>query len=111
MAPLDRALALAVGHHTAARVGHQLDPHVARVLGVALEEERVAAERAGRLAARPRDGVDQLVRATHDPHALAATARRSLGQQRVADTLAGRAQLVALHAGDRLARQDGYAGL
>ena len=63
---LDRALALAEREHGAVRVGEQLDLDVARPLEVALEEDRVVAERARRLALRGRDRFVELVRRAHD---------------------------------------------
>jgi hypothetical protein len=66
-------------------VAEDLDLDVARPVDVALEDQRVVAERAGGLALGALErGVDLVGRA-HDAHALAAAAGRGLDQEREAD--------------------------
>ncbi len=85
VAALDRALALVEVDDTAVAVADDLDLDVPRPLDVALEQERVVAERRGRLAPRPLDRGLQLIRLPDDAHALAAAARRRLDQEREPD--------------------------
>jgi hypothetical protein len=73
-------------------IAEDLDLDVARPLEVALEEQRVVAEGAGRLALGRLEGRRQLVRSPDDAHALAAAAGRGLDQQREADRQALAAQ-------------------
>ncbi len=66
-------------------IAEDLDLDVARPIDVALEDQRVVAERAGGLALRAVEGGVDLVGRAHDAHALAAAAGRRLDQQREAD--------------------------
>ena len=100
VAALDRALALVQVHDVAVRVAEDLDLDVTRPLDVALEQDRVVAERALRLALRTLDRLGQLARAANEPHTLAAAAGARLDQHRVLDV--GGARLVPRH--DRHAR-------
>ena len=85
MPPLDRAVALAEGEHTAVRQAENLDFHVVRALDIALDQDLRRAEeplraRPGRLERRPETGL-VLGHAHADP---AATCRR-LDHDGVAD--------------------------
>ena len=93
----------------AVRVAEDLDLDVARPLDVALEEQRVVAERGQRLArGRARSPRRSSAGVAHDPHALAAAARGRLDQHREADRAplarrvsasAARRALIARHTG------------
>ena len=87
VSPLDGALALPEGEHRPVAVCEQLDLHVARPLEVALDEDRVVAERRLRLAAGGLERVVELGRAADDAHAAPAAARRGLHEQRETDLL------------------------
>jgi hypothetical protein len=78
--PLGRAVALEEMDDVAVRVGQHLHLDVPAVLDVLLHEDRVVAERGQRLALRGRDGVVELLAATHDAHPLAPAAGRGLDQ-------------------------------
>ena len=66
-------------------VAQDLDLDVAAARQIALEKNPIVAEAALGLAPRGGDGLGELRRLLHDPHALAAAARRGLHEQRVAD--------------------------
>ena len=85
VAALDRALALAEVDDVAVRVGEHLDLDVARLLEVALEKDRVVAERALRGALRGVERGAQLLLVAGDAHADATAARARLDEHRVAD--------------------------
>ncbi len=82
---LDRALALVDVHDVTVRIAEDLDLDVARPLDVALEQQRVIAERARCLATRALERLGELGVAPDDAHALAAAAGRGLDEQRIAD--------------------------
>ena len=85
VAPLQTALALAEVHHVAVSVGEHLHLDMPGVQHEPLEEQRVVAERGRGLAARAGQRGGQLRRVVHQPHALAAAARRRLDQHRISD--------------------------
>ena len=89
VAPLQAALALAEVHHVAVRVGEHLHLDMPGPQHESLQEQRVVAERGGRLPPRADQRLAQPRRVFHQAHALAAAARRRLDQHRVAD-LVGR---------------------
>ena len=66
-------------------VAEDLDLDVAAARQIALEKDPIVAEAAGGLAPGGGDGLGELRRLLHDPHALAAAAGRGLHEQRVAD--------------------------
>src|SRR5207247_451474 len=98
VATLDRALALAEGDDRPVPVGEELDLDVARPLDVALAEHRAVAECRLGLAAGRLERLLELLGATHDAHAAAATPRRRLDEEREAE----RSRLARLD--DRYAR-------
>ena len=87
VAPLRRAFAFVEVQRVAVRVGEHLDLDVARRFDVTLQQHAVAAERALRLALAAFEVRQELVRRTHDAHALAAAAVRGLDHQRIADAV------------------------
>ena len=97
--PLDRAVALSQMHGPAVRVGDDLDLDVARLLDVALVEQRVVAERGLRLARGRRDRLVQIGGIAHDPHPAAPATRRCLDQQRIGQPVAAPSALHDRHAG------------
>jgi len=111
VAPLQRALALAEVHGVAVGVGQHLDLDVPRAGDQPLDEQRVIAERAPRLAASGGDGSLEVLGPVHLVHALAAAARAGLEQHRVADLSDGRDQLGVGEPGAVGAGDDRHAGL
>ena len=95
VAPLQAAFTLAEVDDVAVAVGEHLHLDVAGVQHISLEEQRVIAERGGRLAARTGQRGGQVGRLAHDPHALAAAAGRRLDQHRIADVV-GRGDQVGI---------------
>ena len=87
VAALDRALALEAVHDGALLVAQDLHLDVADLRQPALQEDRVVAEGARRLAPRRLDRLPQVVGRLHDAHALAPAAGRGLDEQRIADRL------------------------
>ena len=68
VATLQGAVALVECDHVAVAVGQYLDLHVASTLQVALDEHRGVAEGGQRFTLGTRNGVGQLIGATHDAH-------------------------------------------
>jgi len=91
---LHRALTLAQVDDVAVRIGHHLDLHVARLLDVALEKQRVVAEGTLCCAAGGRYAVAQLLLVVSDAHADATAARTCLDEHRVSDLRRRRHRLV-----------------
>ena len=110
MAALDRAVALAEVDHVPVRVGEHLHLDVARVLEIALDVDRCVGEVRLPLALGRLERLVGLAGRPHDLHALAAAAGRRLDDQRIADLLAERDDLVGR--ADRIgrARDDRHAG-
>ena len=109
VAALDRALALEAVHQVAVRVAEDLDLDVAGRGHVALDEQRVVAEGARRLAPGGRERVGQRRRLADDAHALAAAARRRLHQHGEADLGGARGDGRRVEAGGREAGDHGDA--
>ena len=89
VATLDRTLALEAVHDVAQLVAQDLHLDVAGPRQPALEEDRVVAEGARRLAPRRLDRRLEVVRRLDHAHALAAAPRGRLHQQRIADRVRG----------------------
>ena len=94
MAPLDRAVPLAEVDDVAVRVREHLHLDVPRVLEVPLDVDRRVGEIRPALALRGLERLHGLVGRPHDLHPLAATAGSRLDDQRIADLLAERGDLV-----------------
>ena len=106
MAALGRAVALAEVDAGPVGVEQDLDLDVPRALDEAFEDQAVVVECREGLPAGAREGVVESRRLADRPHALAATARGRLDEQRVADPLRGTAErgvglVGAVVAGDR----------
>eukprot|EP00754_Rhynchopus_humris_P021547 Rhum_TRINITY_DN14749_c16_g1::Rhum_TRINITY_DN14749_c16_g1_i1::g.116667::m.116667 len=84
VAPLHGAVALEEVHAVAVLVAEDLHLHVARRLDETLEQHAVVLEERDRLAARTLQLLDEVLRALHDTHALAAAAQHRLDQEGVA---------------------------
>ena len=102
MAALDRAVALAEVDHVAVCVREHLHLDVSRVLEVSLDVDGRVGEVGLPLPLRRRERLRGFRRRRHHLHALAAAAGSRLDQQRVAELLAQRDDL--LGRGDRVGR-------
>ena len=85
---LHGAVALEQMHHVALAITHHLHLDVARLLHVALQEDRAVAEGGLGLVGGEREVLDQLLLVAHDTHALAATAEGGLDDHGVVHAVA-----------------------
>ena len=104
MPSLGGAVALPHMQHRALRVTDDLDLQVSARLDVLLQQQRVVAERACRLAAGSAHRFVEVRRTLDDPHTLAAAAGRSLDQDRVGE--GGRILLEGVRRHDGHPRRD-----
>ena len=87
--PLHRALTLEEVDDIAVGVREDLNLDVPRPFDQPFDIERAVAERRGRLSPRRRDRLQGLAVVPDDAHALAAAARRSLDEHRIAEASRG----------------------
>ena len=93
VAPLNRALSFPQVDDVSEGVGHDLYFHMAGLFDITFHENPAVAESLFGLLATGSQGGLHLIRAFHDAHALAASARRWLEQNRIADAF-GRGESV-----------------
>ena len=111
MAALERTIALAEMDHVALRIGDNLELDVAGLFKILLQVHLARAERGLALGASEREQARQLACVAHDPHPLAAAARRRFDQHRITDRLGVRLRIAQLRdAGAFAARQHRHAG-
>jgi hypothetical protein len=87
VAPLHRAVAFADVDAAAVAVHHDLHLDVAVLLEPLSRYSESSPERGTRLGAAHRDGLLELARRAHHPHAAPATARGRLDEHRIADVV------------------------
>ena len=92
--PLDRAIALSEVDDVAVRIGEYLHLDVPRILEVPLDVDGRVGEVRLALAPRALERTLDLVRGAGHAHPLAAPSRRRLDDDRVADLLSGRTNVV-----------------
>src|SRR5690554_4966193 len=111
MPTLDGAFALVQVDDMTVGVAKNLDLDVARALDIALDDERAVTK--GRLGLAPRrgDALIELLLTPHELHALSASARARLEQEREADLERLLPEVRGILIGAIIARDDGQPAL